>query len=391
LISNDLAARENPANQKLVQDGRRFLLKFRQVIKAVPLQIYAHCAVFTPPTSTIRTNFQDCSSKSLPKIVGQDEEWDPLLLTLRKGWGSTALSPDETMLATCGISIWDTTTGNPINEMRYPDDLHEIDDNDSQAWDNKVTEIAFSADGETLISVREGGTIGLWEAATGRLLQLIECALEGRMGLTMFSENRQMLAMMPEIDDTRGLAFVNLTNGSILRKSTSQLDRCYAADLSPDGAILATLTPDNIVRLWDTSTGELSKELNEQATDAFPTRVRFSADGTLLAASWDKSIIVGDLATKNVLLRLDNPIGPTEDGLEPPVDLRFSPAGWFLAAAYRDFVCIWSLPDGILAKKLETPGRSLHVSPDGKLLTSVGDGGPILVWDTESGELVKIV
>ncbi|KAL3442292.1 Quino protein amine dehydrogenase [Aspergillus insuetus] len=179
--------------------------------------------------------------------------------------------------------------------MKYPDDPQDMDDDDSHGLDDTVNNIVFSKDGETLISDREDGTIGLWETTAGRLLRLIECPSEVPVRWTMFSQDRQMLVMLPESGDTRGLVFVNLTSGSILRKSTSQLDGCYAADLSLDGAILATPTPDNIVRLWDTSTGELSKELNEQATDAFPTRVKFSADGTLLAASWDKSIIIWDM------------------------------------------------------------------------------------------------
>ncbi|KAJ0413509.1 hypothetical protein BJY00DRAFT_58501 [Aspergillus carlsbadensis] len=386
---SQLPATKTTQIRGLVQDARRFLLKFRQVIKNVPLQIYAYCAVFSPPASILRTTFQDCYSKSLPTVVGQDEEWDPLLLTIRKGWGTPAVSPDGSMLATCGISIWDTKTGNLINEMKYPDDLQEMDDDDPHPLDNKITEVAFSTDGKTLLSVREDGTIGRWEAATGRLLQLIECPSEHRAGWTMFSQDRKMLVMMRESGNTRLLVFVNVTTGSTLRKNTSQLDGCYAADLSPDGAILATLAPDNVVRLWDTSTGELAKELHEQAPDAYPTRVRFSPDGALLAACWDKSIIIWDMATGGLLRQLDNPIGQAEEGFEPPVDMRCSSLGGVLAATYRDFVCVWRLHDGMLLWKAEIRSRRLHLSPDGKLLTSVGDGGPILIWETESGAVVK--
>ncbi|KAL4906331.1 hypothetical protein BDW74DRAFT_177345 [Aspergillus multicolor] len=58
----------------LVEDARRFLLKFRTIIEVAPLQVYTCCTVFSPTASIMRTVFANQSFEPLPRLVVEEEE-----------------------------------------------------------------------------------------------------------------------------------------------------------------------------------------------------------------------------------------------------------------------------------------------------------------------------
>ena len=65
---------------------------------------------------------------------------------------------------------------------------------------------------------------------------------------------------------------------------------------SPDGALLASASRDNTVRVWDAATGAAVKTLEGHTQEVMS--VAFSPDGALLAsASWDNTVRVWDAAT----------------------------------------------------------------------------------------------
>jgi WD40 repeat protein len=55
-----------------------------------------------------------------------------------------------------------------------------------------------------------------------------------------------------------------------------------AAVFSPDGAMLATCSPDQTIKLWKVDTGEMLNTFRGQADEVFD--VAFSSDGKLLAS-----------------------------------------------------------------------------------------------------------
>ena len=58
-----------------------------------------------------------------------------------------------------------------------------------------------------------------------------------------------------------------------------------------------------------------------------------------------------------------------------------------------DVVCIWDLPDHQHPRRFQTPrrGTELRIAflPDGKLACTSIDTGEVLLWDTDSGELLR--
>jgi WD40 repeat protein len=97
--------------------------------------------------------------------------------------------------------------------------------------------VAFSPDGETLVSGSSDTNIRLWRVSDGALLQILE-------------------------GDTYGINSVAF---------------------SKDGSILASGSADGVIRLWRVSDGELLQTLEGHTSPV--SSVGFSPDGTTLASS----------------------------------------------------------------------------------------------------------
>ena len=106
---------------------------------------------------------------------------------------------------------------------------------------------------------------------------------------------------------------------------------------SPDGKLLAT-RDDDIVRLWDATTGELLQQLKGHQSEV--TSVVFSPDGKQVAtASWDKTARVWNATTGELLQQLKGHRGSF-------TGVVFSPDGKQVATASGDNIArIWRVGD----------------------------------------------
>ena len=128
---------------------------------------------------------------------------------------------------------------------------------------------------------------------------------------------------------------------------TGAKDIQYTLDFAPDNKTLATAGYDRIIRLWDTDTLKVVRELKDHSDTIYG--VAFSPDGKLLAsASADRAVKVWDPATGKRLYTLGDP------------------TDWVYALAWH---------------------------PDGKRLAAAGVDKSIRVWEAnaDSGKLVHSV
>jgi WD40 repeat protein/tetratricopeptide (TPR) repeat protein len=158
---------------------------------------------------------------------------------------------------------------------------------------------------------------------------------------------------------------------------------------SPDGARLASASPDGKVKVWDTRTGLLLSSPEGQTKHA--SGVHWSPDGTLLAsASWGE-VKVWDARTG----REERSLG--RDGMFTSV--CFSPDGKRLAAAIGNprglkagEVRVWDVRNGreeLSLKEFKGPVKSVCWSPDGARLACASEETPVVglvtVWDARTG------
>ena len=174
----------------------------------------------------------------------------------------------------------------------------------------------------------------------------------------------------------------NVGDGQLVKTFQGHRDSLYAADLSPDGRLLATASYDQTVKLWNVENSEELHTLSGHNGAVYD--VVFHPGGKILAtASDDRTVKLWDVANGK---RLDT----FSQSLKELYTLAFSPNGRRLAAAGVDNrIRVWRISktgkegtNRLLFSRFahESPILRLAYSNDGRMLVSSGEDRLIKVW-----------
>ncbi len=252
----------------------------------------------------------------------------------------------------------------------------------------EVKSLAFSPDGQHIVSACGDGTIKVWDSRTARVIQTLEKAHDGFACSVAFHPDGKHLVASVGAD--RRVKVWDLTTGKKLFNEpcdgVHDMGAAYGVAFSPDGRRLAAGN-DGAVNVWDWRDRQLLHTF--AGHEKLPISVAFSRDGRRLASgSWFGSVWLWDSEAGG------RPLGTFTEPHEtfhPVSALAFSPDGGRLAvASYDRRVDVWDTATAKLLHQLPHRGLALCVafSRDGRRLASAGQDKSVHVWDAATGREV---
>ena len=396
------------------------------------------CIAFSPDGQFLATGGMNKDRSVKLWDIGLGKElWS---ITHEESAKSITFSPDGMLVA--------TRVGSDLaNVLRVEDGTTIVLDLGTEAWvrgdarkspaqhTSEGGRVGFSPNGKHLINLGANNTIRVRDIETGASVQ----TLTGTGGYTKtmgFSSAGNYLGIRIRYENA-----VELWSEETIARFPHEM-RVMTAELSGDGALLATGGRDNKVRLWDVETEKLHQTLSGHIGPI--QGLAFSPDGTLLVSSgghnWeelegddgitytfssresvvDKTAKVWDVATgeniatfehldavRAIAFSPDGSLLATSAGRTDirstktwqdiatlstvnATSLAFTPDGTRIAVGMsgrQPTVQIWDIATRkpIATFKGHKRGiRSLAFSPDSRLLASGGSDGVIYLWDITS-------
>ncbi len=297
--------------------------------------------------------------------------------------------------------------GAPVYGVAFsPDGQHLV----SASWDNTlklwhangqpittlsghtkaVWDVAFSPDSEYLLSASADATAKIWPITYDTNIPTVVAppvtlrGHEGRVNAVDISLDSQTLVTGGEDGH---LKFWDRT-GKLLLDIPAHEASVNQVAISPNGLILATASEDHSIKLWEATSGRLLNELKDYQTPVYG--LAFSPNGRLLASTSENQTIKlwplnpdGSLDIDPGQTTEESPAMVLEGHQDRVLQVKFSPDGRQLASTSLDnTVKLWT-SSGTLVTTLKGHDAgtwSVDFSPDGQILASSSDDTTVRLW-----------
>jgi WD40 repeat protein len=168
------------------------------------------------------------------------------------------------------IRLWDVQRGLLIRTLK--------------GHTNIVFSLAFSAEGQALVSGSSDQTIKIWDTATGNCTQnLPQRNRIFPIALSPLTREPPSTQLIASPTDNFHVQLRGLASGEQIQEFPCGNDLVYSLAFSPDGTCLACGSGDRTITLWDTQTGECLQTL--QGHQGTIWAISFDAAGQTLASA----------------------------------------------------------------------------------------------------------
>lgn len=283
------------------------------------------------------------------------------------------------------VRVWDISTGEVVRVLRG-----QI----GRGPEGKIHAAALSPDGRLLAvggwmgpstnyKLIDLGIIRLIDFQTGEVKALLKGHGDVIADLAFSPDGNRLISGSADktgrIWDVRSRKTLHVLKG--------HTDHIYAVAFSPDGKKAVTGSNDHTLRLWDAEAGSLIKVLRGHGDKV--QSVAFTPDGRyLLSGSHDKTIRLWDGRT-GVFMRVMVRQGSSLESLSISPDGTKVVTGY---ASYPPINNVYSIPSGDLITafiKHKNIVVATAISPGGKTAATAGFEGEIYLWDILSGKLKR--
>lgn len=286
--------------------------------------------------------------------------------TIQKLYTGASLSPNTGFLALCSS-----------DNVGWLQDALSGPDNQEYQLKAFVNDVTYSPSGDT-IAVAIDHQVQVLDAKTGKALYTLDDGKDDFKTVS-FSPNGQYLVSGSHLSKT--IRIWDTKNKRQYKTFSGNPDWVNSALFSPDGSRIV-FTSNSDIYIRDIYTGDIITILKGHQNSV--TKAIYSPDGNLIASvSFDNTLRLWDAKTYTCLKILKGHSSNVED-------VAFSPDGKYVASASEDgAVILWNCVTGNIANTLRGHVYgviSLAFSPDGRCLISTGKDKKMIVWDVQVGQ-----
>jgi WD40 repeat protein/DNA-binding SARP family transcriptional activator len=296
------------------------------------------------------------------EIIGRDWMW------------SATLSPDNRYLVTADFSgparLWDIQTGQEVRG--FSGDTSGIDCVD------------FSPDGKYIAVGTTGTIVWLWEVSTGRKVQAFSGHTSAVQDVAFSPDGRYVASASAD----RTARLWDTQSGKSIRTFSGHTEGLNSVEFSPDGKYLVTGSADGTARLWETNPQLEPPEFSGHT--AFVNGAAFSPDGRfLLTTSDDGTARWWDTRTGQPVRQF---VGHQGVIWAAAISADGQSA---LTSGFDGTIRLWQVKTGQEVQQFVPStnyGAPLAVafSPDNHYVLAGYGGGIIIVWNLDTGQLLRL-
>ena len=283
---------------------------------------------------------------------------------------TVAFSPDGNWIVSGSwdntLILWNAKSGKPIGEPM-------------RGHTGVVCAVAFSPDGSRIVSGSRDKTLILWDAKSGKSIGKPMRGHKYGVNSVAFSPDGSRIVSGSE-DMT--LILWNAKSGKpIGEPMKGHSGTVDAVAFSSDGSQIVSGSADETLILWDAKSG---KPISEpmRGHENVVSSVAFSPDGSqIVSGSWDKTLILWDAKS-------GKPIGEPMRGHSSTVEaVAFSPDGSQVVSGSTDRTLIlWDVKSCKPMRGHTESVTSVAFSPDGRKIVSGSYDNTLILWDVKSGK-----